>query len=228
MDKKKAEEKQELAKLFAKNVNEAIHIISEKQGWNDGSPEKTALHSFFAGIEGDLSGNGFMSGALAGGVNEAAMAKLMKTLGPNNPDLVQIASAALGYATNKLVGEDALAGAALAQWGTKWNELVQYLGNSEKKNVRETGAVVELAKRIYSNMSDEEKRKLSADLAKGLTVRTLEYLSKKTREIIPEMEQKYPGSFSATDEMVLVNRLLTVLGVYYNLVEFKYETRPKN
>ncbi|MBP9625150.1 MAG: hypothetical protein KBD95_05620 [Veillonella sp.] len=45
----------------------------------------------------------------------------MKTLGPNNPDLVQIASAALGYATNKLVGEDALAGAALAQWGTKWN-----------------------------------------------------------------------------------------------------------
>ena len=57
-----------------------------------------------------------MSGALAGGVNEAAVAKLMKTLGPNNPDLVQIASAALGYATNKMAGEDALAGAALAQY----------------------------------------------------------------------------------------------------------------
>ncbi len=70
MDKKKTEEKQELAKLFAKNVNEAIHILSEKQRWNDGSPEKIALHSFFAGIEGELSGNGFMSGALAGGVNE--------------------------------------------------------------------------------------------------------------------------------------------------------------
>lgn len=63
-----------------------------------------------------------MSGALAGGVNEAAVSKLMKTLGPNNPDLVQIASAALGYATNKMAGEDALAGAALAQWGTKWND----------------------------------------------------------------------------------------------------------
>ena len=164
----------------------------------------------------------------SGGVNEAAVSKLMKTLGPNNPDLVQMASAALGYATNKLAGEDALVGVALAQWGAKWNELDQYLGNSEKKNDRETGALVELAKRIYRNMSEEEKRKLSADLAKGLTIRTLDYLSKKTREIIPKMEQEYPGIFSATDEMVLVNRVLTVLGVYYNLVEFKYETRPKN
>ncbi len=133
MDKKKTEEKQELAKLFAKNVNEAIHILSEKQGWNDGSPEKIALHSFFAGIEGELSGNGFMSGALAGGVNEAAVAKLMKTLGPNNPDLVQIASAALGYATNKLAGEDALAGAALAQWGTKDNFLHMFVKDIIKK-----------------------------------------------------------------------------------------------
>ncbi len=32
-----------------------------------------------------------------------------------------MASAALGYATNKLAGEDALAGVALEQWGTKWN-----------------------------------------------------------------------------------------------------------
>ena len=120
-NKKKVEEKQELTRLFAKNANEAIHIISEKQGWKDGSPEKIALHSFFAGIEGEISGNGFASGALAGGVNEVAVEKLIKALGTNNPDLVQAASAALGYATNKAIGEDGLAGAALAQWGTKWN-----------------------------------------------------------------------------------------------------------
>ena len=50
-------------------------------------------------------------------MNEAAVSKLMKTLGPNNPDLVQMASAALGYATNKMIGEDGLAGATIAQWG---------------------------------------------------------------------------------------------------------------
>lgn len=131
-------------------------------------------------------------------------------------------------AMNKLAGEDALAGVALAQWGTKWNELSQYLGNSEKKNDRETGALVELAKRIYRNMSEEEKRKLSADLAKGTTTRTLDYLSKKTREITPEMEARYPGIFSATDEIVLANEILGILVLYYNLVEYKYEKRPKN
>lgn len=120
------EEKQELAKLFARNANEAIHIISEKKGWKDGSPEKITLHSFFAGIEGELSGNGFTSGALSGGVNEAAVEKFIKALGTNNPDLVQAASAVLGYATNKAIGEDELAGAALAQWGTKWNGLDWY------------------------------------------------------------------------------------------------------
>ncbi len=120
-DKKKVEEKQELAKLFAKNVNEAIHIISKNKGWDDGSPEKIALHTFFAGIEGQLSGNGFSSGALAGGVNELVAHQLLETLGTNHPDLAQMASAALGYATNKLAGKEGLAGAAIAQYGTKWN-----------------------------------------------------------------------------------------------------------
>ena len=71
-----------------------------------------------------------MSGALAGGVNEAVVSKLMKTLGPNNPDLVQMASAALGYATNKLAGED-----ALAQWGTKWNNTHKRVYKDGKKHM---------------------------------------------------------------------------------------------
>ena len=119
-DKTKVEERQELARLFAKNVNEAIHKLSEKEGWKEGGAEKIALHSVFAGIEGELSGGGFLSGA-AGGVNEALVGKLTRALGRNNPDLVQAASAVLGYATNKLAGQEGMAGAALAQYGTKWN-----------------------------------------------------------------------------------------------------------
>ena len=67
--------------------------------------------------------NSFVEGALAGGVNEAAVGKLMESIGRDNPDMVQMASAVLGYATNKLADKDEAAGAAVAQWGTKWNNM---------------------------------------------------------------------------------------------------------
>lgn len=114
-DKKKLEERQELAKLFAKNADEAIHQISESKGWKDGSKEKIALHTLVGGITAELGGHAFIDGGLAGGVNEAAVAKLMNAIGKDNPDMVQIASAVLGYATNKLAGKDGQAGAAVAQ-----------------------------------------------------------------------------------------------------------------
>ena len=120
-DKKKLEERQELAKLFAKNADEAIHHISESKGWENGSKEKIALHTLVGGITAELGGHAFIDGGLAGGVNEAAVAKLMNAIGKDNPDMVQIASAVLGYAMNKLAGKDGQAGAAVAQWGTKWN-----------------------------------------------------------------------------------------------------------
>ena len=66
-------------------------------------------------------------------MNEVAVAKLLKVLGPSNSYLVQMASAALGYATNKLAGEDALAGTALAQWGTKDNFLHMFVKEVIKK-----------------------------------------------------------------------------------------------
>ena len=124
-DKKKLEERQELAKLFAKNANEAIHSISESKGWENGSKEKMALHTLVSGITAQLGGQPFADGAIAGGINEAVVGKLMDTIGKDNPDMVQIASAVLGYATNKLVGKDGEVGAAVAQWGTKWNILLE-------------------------------------------------------------------------------------------------------
>lgn len=49
----------------------------------------------------------------------------MEVIGRDNPDMVQMASAVLGYATNKLAGKDEAAGAAVAQWGTKWNSALE-------------------------------------------------------------------------------------------------------
>ncbi|WP_288190494.1 hemagglutinin repeat-containing protein, partial [uncultured Veillonella sp.] len=105
-DKKKLEERQELAKLFAKNADEAIHKISDSKGWKDGSKEKIALHTLVGGITAELGGHSFVDGSLAGGVNEAVVGKLMDAIGKDKPDMVQIASAVLGYATNKLAGKD--------------------------------------------------------------------------------------------------------------------------
>ena len=156
-DKKKLEERQELAKLFAKNADEAIHQISESKGWENGSKEKIALHTLVGGITAELGGHAFIDGGLAGGVNEAAVAKLMNAIGKDNPDMVQIASAVLGYATNKLAGKDRQAGAAVAQWGTKWNSeytmdmIVKdaswngFLGSFETKVFQSLGEFKEIA-----------------------------------------------------------------------------------
>ena len=158
-DKKKLEERQELAKLFAKNADEAIHKISESKGWKDGSKEKIALHTLVGGITAELGGHAFIDGGLAGGVNEAAVAKLMNAIGKDKPDMVQIASAVLGYATNKLAGKDGQAGAAVAQWGTKWNYegKTEYLGVALDQNVTAvtdqlSGAPESVGDQIVSNV----------------------------------------------------------------------------
>jgi filamentous hemagglutinin len=120
-DKKTVEERQELAGLFGKEANEAIHRISKQLGWKDGSAQKIALHAAVAGITAQMTGNSFASGAVAGGVNEAAIKKIMDKVGKDNPDVAQTVSAVLGYAANKAIGQDGNVGATVAWHGTKWN-----------------------------------------------------------------------------------------------------------
>ena len=71
-DKKKIDERQELAKLFAKNANEAIHQISKSKGWENGSKEKIALHTLVSGITAQLGGQSFTDRAIAGGIKIAS------------------------------------------------------------------------------------------------------------------------------------------------------------
>lgn len=120
-DAKSVEEKEELARLLSKNINEGIHILSERNGWTEGSPQKIALHTLGAGIVSQVGSGDFLAGAVAGGTNEALLPTLQQMLKTNDPAVLQAASAILGYATNKTIGKDGQTGAALAQYGTKWN-----------------------------------------------------------------------------------------------------------
>ena len=95
-DKKKIEERQELARLFAKNVFEEVHRLSNKYHWKEGGPEKLALHAAIGEITAQLAGNPNGSGAVAAGINELAIKRIIDKVGKSHPDQAQILSVALG------------------------------------------------------------------------------------------------------------------------------------
>ena len=56
-DKKKIEDRQELARLFAKNAFEEVHRLSDKYDWKDDLAQKVALHAAIGEIAVQLAGN---------------------------------------------------------------------------------------------------------------------------------------------------------------------------
>jgi hypothetical protein len=115
-DKKKIEEKQELAKLFAKNADELLHDFSK-----DGSIDKVLAHGLVAEIASQIAGNKAGSGFLAGAANEALINKIDQ-LANGNPAAAQWISAALGATINAATGGNVNTGAMVAQSGTQWNK----------------------------------------------------------------------------------------------------------
>ena len=111
-DKKTIEEQQELAALFGEEAFRLLHNMKD-----DGSVGKIAAHAAVAGILSQITGNGFASGAIGAGLNEA----LIKALDGKDPGTAQIISAIIGAAAAKVAGGNALAGASAAASGTKWN-----------------------------------------------------------------------------------------------------------
>ena len=124
-DKTKAEERKQLVEEMSIVGNEAIQELAARNGWGEGSIEKTALHGLLGAMIGNMSGGSSLSGALSGSVNEFAMGYLEKIKGKEwmekHPDVVQAVSMALGTAVGEIAGEES-AGAYTAQMGTKWNE----------------------------------------------------------------------------------------------------------
>ena len=122
-DKKKIEERQELARLFAKNAFEEVHRLSDKYHWKEGGPEKVALHAAIGEITAQLAGNPNGSGAIAAGINELAINKIIDKIGKEHPDQIQLLSAVLGGAVNKLANKSTDTGMAVSSLGTKHNVL---------------------------------------------------------------------------------------------------------
>ena len=90
-DKKKIEEQQELAAVFGEEAFRLAHNMKD-----DGSRRRIIVHAAIAGLMSRITGAGFTSGAVAGGLNEA----LINSLKGLDPGTAQIVSAIIGAAAN--------------------------------------------------------------------------------------------------------------------------------
>ncbi|BEU87068.1 hypothetical protein TAMA11512_05320 [Selenomonas sp. TAMA-11512] len=116
-DKKKIEERQELARVFGEEAFRLAHNLKD-----DGSGRKILIHAIIGGLMSEMTGEGFASGAVGAGLNEA----LIKAIQGQDPGTAQIISAIIGAAAAKAVGGSVGAGASAAASGTKWNLLAEY------------------------------------------------------------------------------------------------------
>ena len=98
-----------------------MHQLSDKYHWKEDGTEKVALHTAIGEITAQLAGNPNGSGAVAAGINELSIKKIIDKVGKDYPDQVQILSAALGESVNKVINKSTSTGAAVATYGTKWN-----------------------------------------------------------------------------------------------------------
>ena len=121
-DKTKVEERQELAGLFGEIAYKAVGDLAIKNGWQEGSAEKNALHALVGGIMSELTKSGFLAGASGAMINEMIQDKLSDMF-KDNPAMHQWASALIGGVVAQVVADNAQVGAATASSGTKNNYL---------------------------------------------------------------------------------------------------------
>ena len=165
-DKQKVEERQELARLFAKNADELLHYYDR-----DGKFDKALAHGLVAEITSQLAGNKGGSGFAAGMTNELLINKIKEWAG-NDPAKAQWISAALGATVNAAIGENISTGAAVAQYGMKWNELVQYTEltqNDRELDIQRAAEVLDQYKDELSekamDLADDMYTELSDDIS---------------------------------------------------------------
>lgn len=117
-DKKKVEERQELARLFAKDAFEQLHYWEPKT--KEGKAAKALAHAVVAETSARIAGNPKGSGFYAGATNEALIEEIQK-IAKSNPAVAQWLSTSLGALVNHGLGKSLITGATEAQYGTKWN-----------------------------------------------------------------------------------------------------------
>ena len=122
-DKKKIEERQELARLFSKNAFEQLH--NWQPTTKDGKVAKSIAHGIIGEVAARMAGNTPGSGFKAGMTNELLIDEIRK-LTKDDPGLSQWISSAIGDIVNLSTGSSSNTGAAVASNGTKWNSFSSF------------------------------------------------------------------------------------------------------
>ena len=145
-DKKKIEERQELARLFAKNAYEQLH------NWQPTTKEGKIAKAFAHGVIGEwaarMVGNAPSSGFKAIMTNELLIEKI-KQIADNDPALAQWLGAAVGGVVNKVSGDPVNAGAATTSYATKWNEGLFHIDRVDLDGISEDNKDLALADSNY-------------------------------------------------------------------------------
>ena len=118
-DKKKIEERQELARLFSKNAFEQLH--NWQPTTKDGKVAKSIAHGVVGELAARMAGNAPGSGFKATMTNEMLISEINK-VAKHEPAVAQWLSAAVGGVVNKVSGDPVNTGAAVASYATKWND----------------------------------------------------------------------------------------------------------
>ena len=150
-DKKKVEERQELARLFAKDAFEQLHYWEPKT--KEGKVAKALAHGVVAETSARIAGNPAGSGFYAGVTNEALISEIQK-ISKTNPAVAQWLSASLGAVVNGALDKPMVTGATEAQYGTKYNASGRWTYDYGKASL---DAFVDV---INGTLSNEEKEQL--------------------------------------------------------------------
>ena len=216
-DKKKIEERQELARLFSKNAFEQLH--NWQPTTKDGKVAKSIAHGIIGEVAARMAGNTPGSGFKATMTNELLIAEIKK-VAKHDPALAQWLSAAVGGVVNKVTGSSANTGAAVASHATKWNELAQNSGYDEM--VRESEVPVNV--REFFN---EYKEDVEGAIARKVTEETLKQLAKYN---IKNDIGLVKINFNVYDGVRFLGRaslVVTVVDTGYKIGKFKYYTQPR-
>lgn len=127
-DKKKVEERQELARLFAKDAFEQLHYWEPET--KEGKVAKALAHAVVAETSARIAGNPKGSGFYAGATNEVLIGEIQK-IAKSNPAVAQWLSASLGALVNHGIGKSPITGATESQNATKNNAYGTMKKNTE-------------------------------------------------------------------------------------------------
>ena len=153
-DKTKVEERQELAGLFGEIAYKAVGDFAIKNGWQEGSAEKNALHALVGGIMSELTNSGFLAGASGAMINEMIQDKLSDMF-KDNPAMHQWASALIGGVVAQVAADNAQAGAGTASSGTKNNFLTHEQERERRAKLDEIDRRVDLTEEEKAEKKEE-------------------------------------------------------------------------